>query len=581
MQHGELDFSANIELDVDVYINDNFTSKGVLTIKCNASPFLSIDLAEIPALKRTMDFKISESIIRCNHKNDVFLLHSCNIHFNCIYPKFIIKNNHKHSYSKIYMSIPGLFIFFNGLNGFHEKDGLLSKHIENEFLNTIFTYNKEDYRLIISHDFSVSSNENETIIAEDATLCIEKTNGSLSLEEAQKLSMRIVNFFSLILGEGLSIKYISLGGEGYIYSPFYFLHRYTGINNITYQAKALISHPLNMTNEQWHLILNNYFSDSNSTEFENIWARLVSMHSYNGYWEYKILGFASILDVYSQQVVNNSAKAKIPPFKMKEIKSDLISLLNEKATLLELNNPTYKQIIESFSNHITNFKNTDTPNFKERYRHALKTIDNEFLEIINFTEQDFITIKNIRDAAAHGKPVQFISNKGNDNSPSKINILLNKLAILLTCLAFKKLGILEKNFAKMISLSHNHIKINALLDEVKLDIYTGEGKIINIEKDTFSKMKTLFAFDFPVLENKTTNDITFFDPELTNIMKCFKVTKKETFTTESFCNHIYENYHLDGIFCIEIIKKLYCRCKDKTVVVYNSPWISFKNQKIH
>ncbi|GEM_PF-5664821 len=523
-----------------------------------------------------MDFKVTESIIKCSHKNDVFLLHSCSIHLNHIYPKFIIKNNAHHSYSKIYISIPGLFIFFNGPSGFHEEGGTLSKKIENEFLNSRFTYNKAEYRIIISHYFSVSHNGNDTTISEDSTVCIEKNNAEFSLEEAQKLSIRMVNFFSLILGEALSIKYVSLGRDNYIYSPFYFPYRYSGINNITYQAKALITHPLNINNEQWNLIFKNYFSDKNSSEFEEIWTRLVSMHSYNGFWEYKILGFASILDAYSLQLVSNTTKTKIPHSKMKEIKNDLISLLNKKTVLLELNDSTHKKILDSLSNHITNFQNTITPNFKERYQYALKTIDNAFLEVINFTEKDFITIKKIRDAAAHGKPVEFMSNKENDNSPSKINILLNKLAILLTCLAFKKLGITEKHFAKMISPSHNHIKMNALLDEMKLDIYTGEGKVINVDNDTFSKMSNIFSFDFPVLENKTTNNLSFFDSELINIMEYFKTSRNGTFSTESFCNHIYENYHSDGIFCIEVIRKLYCKYKDKTIVAYNSPWVSFK-----
>lgn len=576
MQNDELHFSENIELNVDVYIDENFITKGVFIIKSNAVPFLSFDFPGMLELKRTKGFKGTESVIRCSHKNDVFLLHSCSIHSNCIYPKFIIKNNAHHSYSKIYISIPGLFTFFNGPNGFHAESGRLSKEIKSEFLNAKFKHNKAEYKLTISHYFSISHNENDTTISEDSTICIEKNNDILSLEEAQKLSIRMVNFFSLILGAGLSIKYVSLGGENTTYSPFYFPYRYSGTNNITYQAKALITHPLNITNDQWALIFNNYFSDENSSEFEDVWTRLVSMHSYNGYWEYKILGFASILDIYSQQLVDSSTKVRIPPSKMKEIKNDLISLLDEKAKLLELNNPIHKIILDSLSKHIKNFKNTITPNFQERYQYALKTIDNDLLEIINFTEQDFITIKKIRDAAAHGIPIEFTSDKEKDNSPSKINILLNKLALLLTCLAFKKLGITEKHFAQMISASHNNIKMNALLDELKLDIYIGEGKVIDVDYDTFSKMSDIFAFDFPVLENKKTNSLSFFNPELIDIMENFKTSRGRTFSTESFCNYIYKNYHLDDIFCIEIIGKLYCKYKDKTIIAYNSPWISFK-----
>ncbi|WP_312284567.1 hypothetical protein [Yokenella regensburgei] len=57
MQNGELHFSENIELDVEVYINENFITKGVLIIKSNAVPFLTIDLAGMLELKKLWTLK--------------------------------------------------------------------------------------------------------------------------------------------------------------------------------------------------------------------------------------------------------------------------------------------------------------------------------------------------------------------------------------------------------------------------------------------------------------------------------------------------------------------------------------------
>lgn len=260
--------------------------------------------------------------MKCVHKSDVYLLYPSDTHFNMLYPKFIIKANKEYLYSKLYLSIPGVYQFFNGSRGLHFFDGELRKKIQDNFLKVNFLHNQENYLLTVTHDFSVSTNDSETKIFEDAVICIENLDKNITLDNAKDISFKILTFFSLVFGVSLSIKYISLGSnENEVkYSPLYFISRYSDDHLISYPAKTLVTNPLYITQNEWNTMLNNFFSAKNKIEFEDIWTRFASMYSYTGFWEYKILGYASILDVYSQKLVDEKEKIKIPPSQMKSIK---------------------------------------------------------------------------------------------------------------------------------------------------------------------------------------------------------------------------------------------------------------------
>lgn len=576
----ELNFSDDVDLYVDVYIDDIITAKGQLTFRCNHSPYLSIEDNELHYfLKRNEEeLRKAKTKIKCIHRGDTYFLYTNKIFYNFIYPKYIIKSERESTYSKLYMCIPGLYQFFNGVRGFDFTNGELRKSIEQYFLKTEFINEKQKYLLTITHDFSISRNKNETNIHEDAVLCIENPTDKITFDDAKKLSFKIKNFFSLIFGVGLSIKYTSLDcNEKGGYSPFYFSNLYFDSDVIKHSANALITHPSYLETNDWHTMLNNFFSEKNANEVEEIWTRFVSMYSYGGFWEYKILGYASILDAYSQRLLDEKKGTKIPKNKMKNIKNDLISLLNEKVESLGISDPEHNKIIQSFCSYISEFKNTLNPTFKERYLHTLNFIDKEFLSIINFTDQDFILIKGIRDAAAHGKPIKIITGEQESGSDfSKLFILLNKIVILLSSLAFKKLGVSEKRFAKMIIHSHNEIKINSDLDTLKLDVYAGDAKVINVDADILLKSKKHFAFDFSILEDRSADIFKFNDSQLLSLMSDFKTASNGMFKNDDFCQYVYEHYYPNAYYCVEVVNKVYLVCEEKKNCLHNVLWVSFK-----
>lgn len=141
---------------------------------------------------------------------------------------------------------------------------------------------------------------------------------------------------------------------------------------------------------------------------------------------------------------------------------------------------------------------------------------------------------------------------------------------------FKSLGISEKRFSQLIVHSHNAIKLNALLDGLKLDIYSEEATAINVEKDIFFDAKKLFSFDFSVLENKTTGVLKFNDEYFLNMMNTFKSINGGSFTFDNFCQYVNENYHPEIYYCIEIVNKVYLVHNEEQISLHNVLWISFK-----
>lgn len=582
MATDELNFSEDLELYVDVSCADLPITKGHLVFRCNQVPCLSIEDYSWPHLlqKKQEIYEKEKTVVKCVYRNDSYYLYLNDISYNNVYPKYVVKSDDEYNYSRFYVSVPGLFVFFSGARGFLLLEGELRKKIEDYFLEVEFEYLQKAYLLNISHDFSITTKNNQSVILEDALLCVQKKEGCISLDEAKSLSLKIYNFFSLIFGVGLSIKYISLGGEynGRMkYSPFYFANSFVERDEINHPVKTFITHPSNLTKDDWHLMLNNFFAEKNKREFEDIWTRFVSMLSYKGFWEYKILGYASILDIYSQKLMDKEKRFKIPSSKMKILKGKTINFVNEKSESLGISDDSdSREIIESFCDYINAFKNTLSPTFRERYIYALELIDDDFLGVINFTDENFVLLKKIRDSAAHGKPIRFDTEEYDGGvNISSVLILLNKLIIILSCLSFKTLGINEKRFAKMIVHSHNSTKINALLDGMKLDIYCDEAKVVKIDENAFLKTKGLFAFDFIVLENKITGEMEFNNSQLLNLMANFKEEHKDRFQYADFCHYIYNNYSLSTVYCVEVFSKVYFVCNEDVTCLHGVPWITF------
>ena len=124
------------------------------------------------------------------------------------------------------------------------------------------------------------------------------------------------------------------------------------------------------------------------------------MFSYQGAWEYELLGYISLLDAYSSEFSEKKRK-KLPRSKYRLIKDDLLNVIKHHGRELD---SEYSSVLESFKAAISGIRNTNLPTFKEKFYALVETIDPNVYSTIDLSEEQFTHIKKLRDLSAHGQP---------------------------------------------------------------------------------------------------------------------------------------------------------------------------------
>ena len=227
---------------------------------------------------------------------------------------------------------------------------------------------------------------------------------------------------------------------------------------------------------RWQSILEAY----SLSKFRKIcWTRLAGMQRYEGFLEFKTLGYVSLLDSYLS--IRFSAKkllAPKPPSKKK--------LANFRAQLGEelpsLTEEVREQII------ILASRSFATPNadFAKRFELAIQETDADIAKIINLSKSDFIFIKRVRDKVAHGDA----PNLQSDNLTPVIQIE-GKITLLLTYWAFLDVGLTTQDFIKCLNRTSSTLRRHSALNEVHLSRVTGTAKFFSVTREKFQKLQKI------------------------------------------------------------------------------------------
>ena len=224
---------------------------------------------------------------------------------------------------------------------------------------------------------------------------------------------------------------------------------------------------------RWQSILDHYYR---SRYRKVCWVRLAGMQRYEGFWEYKTLGYVSLLDSYLNIWFEGVKRAALVPPSQKKLAKFRQHLTED----LPVVTPAQREQIVNIASRSFS---SDDATFGDRFRLAIKDTDADIVKIISLSEEDFERIKRARNKIAHGDDHGL-----RDDEFTTIIHAEGKIALLLTYWAFLDFGLTTQDFIECLRTTHSELRFSALLDELHLSRVTGSAEFFSV---TMEKLRVL------------------------------------------------------------------------------------------
>jgi hypothetical protein len=226
--------------------------------------------------------------------------------------------------------------------------------------------------------------------------------------------------------------------------------------------------------DRWQTIFDHYYK---SKYRKLCWIRLAGMQRYDGFWEYKALGYVSLLDRYVTIRTEGLDQAdNVPPSKDKlaTFRQGVIHAMPSASDVLV-------DELTRMAGQVFAYK--PRFDFGQKYRLAMSKTDADVVRIIAFSNADFQFVKRLRDRIAHGDD----HGLKESDFPRAISTV-GKIELLLTYWAFLDFGLTTEDFIKCLRTSHSPLRLAARLDRVHLDRVTGSAEFFSVTKETLDEM---------------------------------------------------------------------------------------------
>jgi hypothetical protein len=308
----------------------------------------------------------------------------------------------------------------------------------------------------------------DLIVHKHVEFCFASAIGGFSLEEVREKATGLCALLSLLVAYPVSIVSIDIHTTDGHAQPVYFgtFKHVQRDNTRDFAIQCLLQKP--RLDGKWSVVLNSYYEDRARRD---LWLRLAGMLRYEGFWDFKLLGYVSLLNRYvAQRAQTHPVGSSPPPQKIKKLAVALCKLtpkLDNAAVIAILD--IAKRILVS-----------QGPSFPKQYANAMEHTDSDVRAVINLTDEDFELIKDVRDRIAHGEPPEVP-----ESGFTRITILINKIALLLTYWTFCDLGLSKTEFLGAMKATHNRLYLGALVDRKSLARATGTATFYNVSAEKF------------------------------------------------------------------------------------------------
>ncbi|PCR95752.1 hypothetical protein CP336_14715 [Pseudomonas fluorescens] len=464
-------FSSKFQYDVEVYDDDQgVIGQGQLSFGDGTLICIQFDLTQYYEAPQR-EFSILKAKTKDGQK---LTLLNCELERYSLYADFIVLGDIKSEITYFHVKYGDVSDWF--LRGQYVT-GQIGENIswKNQVpqLSVSVNTTEENFSLKTDTIGSLTKRGEDHVIHEHTRFIFERTDGGFSVEEVKEKSFELSTLLSVLTSNSISIANVWVGCVASYAMPIYF-SAFRKVDRESSRGEFWLSclaqrHSLD---DKWQSVFDRYYA---SNYRKTSWVRLAGMQRYEGFWEFKILGYVSLLDEYV------SSYAAMANQKATKAESKRVTKFVERLKLLKhpLNDAQFKDI-ESLVGTV--FLMSRDLTFREKYDYAIGLTDKDILKVINLTDDDFSLIKRIRDKVAHGDTLDLA-----DTSYQEIHFIVEKIALLMTYWAHADLGFSPSEFSTALMRTHNCLRFNPKLDKIYLERITNSAQFIPVSQELFVK----------------------------------------------------------------------------------------------
>jgi hypothetical protein len=334
-------------------------------------------------------------------------------------------------------------------------------------------------RFTISSEYvgDLSRQGEDHVLHEHIEFIFEKSNGNFGLKDIQSKALELSCLLSILIAYPISIISVHVLADNGLRCPVYFPTFKKMDRNFfdsSFAIKCFMQS--DAIGERWQKIFENYYK---SLYRKVSWVRLAGMQRYEGFREYKALGYVSLLDRYVTDRLNGTKNPQITNPSSKK-------LSKLKAALADLSPPIVGGQLDEVINAVSRtFSDQRELTFAQKYKLALADTDDDVKRIVNFSDKDFKLIKRIRDKIAHGDDPGL-----QDSDFSSISVIVSRIALLLTYWAFLDFSLTKSDFLHCLTTTHSRLRFDAQLDDMHLARVTNTAEFFKVSQTTFQTIST-------------------------------------------------------------------------------------------
>lgn len=499
-------FESNIGFtdDFDCMVSV-FSKKGTLI----GEGKLVLSPKRIPKVEFDYHVNISQfrknTFFKCTSQKGNFTLLSCEVMNNCIFPKVVVKGEKKScKFKKVSVLLQGISEWMDSTGQFSITDNEISRTREKKTFKSNIVVNGK--RITISNEHWCQTKhhkENEYLIINHTLISFECKSSSLLLPEVINLIQGIRTIFTLLLGFNLGVLYVLDRTDKSRNLSLYYANNTPEESNVKRKIDCFVSSSYLFENGKWDRLFKEYFGQKSQTH-EDIWARVAGMFAFEGYWEYQLLAYVSLLDRYVSLFAREYDN-KLSNSQFRKVCREIKSYIKEKSETEVVESVNVK-VYDSIALQLQSIENSSFSSFGEKFEFKCSKTDKQILSIINLTTNDFGHLKKIRNSIAHGD-----SPKLKDNGDITYEVMLSKkVDLLLRYWTFCDLGFNKLDYVRFLNNWMYPITREARLNQCELDIATGNYVYLNTNKTNYNLSKKQ-SFGQLVMQYDELDDIFRFN----------------------------------------------------------------------
>lgn len=471
-----IDFTKQFEFKVEVF--DHALGKlgsGTLHFGPERWTQIKFDIFEDPYT--VPEGKVFRVLKAKTQTNEYFTLFNCKRIYLGMVASYVITGEIGENIKSIdirYSDISEWYLAWQRLDG-NVGDTISWKNPANHLAATVET-SEHKFAITSKSETSITQSGEDHIIHEHVLFCFQCLDGYFSPEDVQAKALELSNLLSILISYPLSINSIQVVCENNfshsaIFSTFKRVEREASDSN--FFLRCFIDKK--SIHSRWESIFNRHFN----SDFRKVsWTRLAGMQRYEGFWEYRALGYVTLLDKYVDQRYRESGcREKI------EIPHSIRAKAKLNTAMKKLKPPLEVAQSDSLMTFICDaFANKREFDFSEKYQRVISTANPDMIRIINISDEDFKLIKKVRDKIAHGEALGML-----DDDFGRIDSIVSKIELLLTYWAFLDFGLTDDDFLRCLNTTHNPLRNRAQPDEMHIDRMTKPETFFSVSKENFDK----------------------------------------------------------------------------------------------